>query len=146
MPTEFCSFLACCSFSASCVTALCLCLPHAKGMEVEETILLRMLAAQLLRRLHKDGVLSVASEISCSLSVLPSPGNSRKVSSFHQCSEVEKIFSFFTFAFEILPQSAMCMISFWGCRWQEMLDSLSILTFAFLSSASLTFCYCPVSD
>lgn len=38
------------------------------------------------------------------------------------------------------------MVSFWGCKWQEMLESVSILTFAFPSSAPLTFCHCPVSD
>lgn len=38
------------------------------------------------------------------------------------------------------------MVSFWGCRWQEMLESISILTFAFPSSAPLTFCHCLVSD
>lgn len=64
---------------------------------MEETILLRVLAAQLSRCLHRDGVLSVASEIPCSLSVLPSPGNLQEVSSFHQCSEVEKISVFIFF-------------------------------------------------
>lgn len=113
------------------------------------TILLRVLAAQLSRYLHRDGVLSVASEIPCSLSVLPSPGNSRKYLHFTNALRLRKevsLFSFFTSIFEILPQSAMCMVSFWGCRWQEMLESVSVLTFAFPSSAPLTSCCCPVSD
>lgn len=86
--------MACCNFSASCVTALCLCLPHPKGMGVEETILLRVLAAQLSRHLHKDGVPSVASEIPCSLSVLPSPGNSRKYLHFTNALRLRKYFLF----------------------------------------------------
>lgn len=114
MPTEFCSFLACCSFSASCVTALCLCLPHAKGMEVEETILLRMLAAQLLRRLHKDGVLSVASEISCSLSVLPSPGNSRKYLHFTNALRLRKYFLFLLLLLRSFPRVQCVWFLFGG--------------------------------
>lgn len=94
MPTEFCSFLSCRSFPASCVNALCLYLPHENGMGVVETILLRVLAAQLLRHLHKDGVLSVASEIPCSLSVLPSLGNSRKYLHFTNALRLRKYFLF----------------------------------------------------
>lgn len=90
MPPEFCSFLARRGFSGSCVTAVCLCLPHARGMGVEETILLRVLAAQLSRHLHRDGVLSVASEIPCSLPMLPSPGNSRKYLHFTNALRLRK--------------------------------------------------------
>lgn len=37
------------------------------------------------------------------------------------------------------------MASFWGCRWEEMLKSISVLTFALPSSTSLSCCCCPVS-
>lgn len=67
------------------------------------TILLRVLAARLLWHWHGTGAVpSIASEIPLSLSVLPSPGNSRKYLHFIDALGLSKkvaLFSFLTSIF-----------------------------------------------